>query len=366
MNRTRVLLDCRMAYWSGVGRYTRGLVRALAALDRFDLVLVGMVGEEPVVADSEHVTHATARSNPISLGGGRELSQIIERHRPQLIHCLHFPTPSRVEYPLVTTVHDLTPLVVPGVMPSLLRRAVYRYMNGRAVTRSGRIITPSEATARDILRIFPRSEGKIAAIAEAADDFSAGELGILPVELPKGAPYILTMGNTRPHKDLPTLLDAFQRLAVNRPDLHLVLVGKEDRGYLDERLSGEPRRRAVFSGRVDDAELRALYARAAVFAFPSLYEGFGLPPLEAMALGAPVVAARAASVPEVVGDSAILVEPGDSRALLAAIARVLDNRELADDLRAKGLARAAAFTWSTTARLTAEVYDEVLAGGGEE
>lgn len=362
----RILIDCRMAYWSGVGRYTRGLVRGLAALDNVELVLVEMVGDKPIVPDSERISYATARSNPLGISGMRELSDIAERQRPDLVHCLHFPTPSKVAYPLVVTLHDLTPLVLPGVMPSLVRRIVYRELNRRAVRLAGRILTPSEATAKDVLRLFPQATGKTVAIAEAADDFASGDWGMVSENLvPKNAPYILTMGNTKAHKDLPTLLDAYQRLAVNRLDLHLILVGKEPPGYLDANLSGEVRRRARFSGPVDDADLRALYAGASVFAFPSLYEGFGLPPLEAMALGAPVVAARAASVPEVVGDAAILVEPGDSRAMLSALARVLDSRELADEMRTAGRTRAAAFTWENTARLTAEVYAELLAGKPE-
>ena len=180
--------------------------------------------------------------------------------------------------------------------------------------------------------------------------------------MPRGEPYILTMGNTKTHKDLPTLLDAFQRSPPRDPRLHLVLVGDEPRGYLDERLKGESRNRAHFTGSVDDAELRALYASAQVFAFPSLYEGFGLPPLEAMAFGRAGRCARAGSIPEVVGDAALLVKPGDARALLGALARVLDDAAVRDEMRAKGRARAKEFTWARAARQTAEVYAEVLGG----
>lgn len=355
-----ILIDCRMAYWSGIGRYTRDLVRALSELPNLQLTLACAPGDARILDDSELVKNVDSPGSPLSFGGMRAFADVIERTRPDLVHCLHYPTPWACEPPLVVTLQDLTPLVVPGLM-GWPKRFVYRFLNKRAVSMASRIITPSDATARDVLRVFPRSQGKIVAIADAADDFSAGEVGQIPAGLPlHDRAYILSMGNTKAHKDLPTLLDAFQRLAPNRAGLHLVLVGEEPKGYLDARLSGEPRRRAYFTGPVNDAQLRALYASATVFAFPSLYEGFGLPPLESMAMGTPVVAAKAASVPEVVGDAAILVPPKDPRALLAALARLLDSEELRSDLSARGLQRARQFTWALTAQQTAEVYAEVL------
>ncbi len=355
-----VFFDCRMADWSGVGRYTRDLVRALAELPDLTLTLACAPGVRRFLSDAEGVSTVDVAGSPLSFGGMRALAEAIERARPDLVHCPHYPTPWACELPLVVTLQDLTPLVVPGVMGAP-KRAVYRFLNKRAVSMASRIITPSDATARDVLRVFPHSQGKTVAIADAADDFSAGEVGTIPAGLPLyDRPYILSMGNTKAHKDLPTLLDAFQRLAPNRAGLHLVLVGEEPKGYLDGKLSGEPRRRAHFTGPVSDDQLRALYRGASVFAFPSLYEGFGLPPLEAMAMGTPVVAARAASVPEVVGDAAILVPPQDARAMLAALAKVLDSQGLRSELSAKGLARARQFTWALTAKQTVEVYAEVL------
>jgi alpha-1,3-rhamnosyl/mannosyltransferase len=338
------------------------LVRALAELPGLELTLVTAVGDAPILGDDAAVRLVEAQKSPFSLGGMRELSGIVEQVRPDIVHCLHFPMPwSAPEVPLVVTIQDLTPLASPGVMPSAVRRAVYRERNRRAVSRAARLIVPSDATARDVLRFFPAATGKMVAIPDAADDFAAGPLGDVPDGLGlDAAPFIFTMGNTKPHKDLPTLLAAFQRLAVSRPDIRLVLAGTEPPGYLDSQLSGEPRNRAAFTGPIDDGELRALYAAATVFAFPSRYEGFGLPPLEAMALGTPVVAARAASVPEVVGDAAVLFEPGDFRALLAEIGRLLDDAELRAELARAGRERASKFSWAHTARLTAEVYAEAL------
>lgn len=354
-----------MADWSGVGRYTRGLVRALADLEGLSLSLVTASGDDPILTRSEGVAILEAAQHPFSIRGMRELSGIVEQERADLLHCLHFPTPWRTDVPLVVTLHDLTPLVVPASMPSALRRAVYRKLNARAVRLADRVIVPSDATARDVVRLFSASHGKTTVIPEAADDFSAGEIGDLPQGLISNrVHYVLSMGNTKAHKDLPCLLAAFQAVGETRPDVSLLLVGEEPPGYLDAHLTGETRGRVRFTGRVDDAQLRALYAAASVLAFPSRYEGFGLPPLEAMSFGTPVIVANAASLPEVVGDAALLFPPGDTQALASHLARMLDDAGLRWQLGKRGQARAAEFSWARTARKTADVYEEVLSSAG--
>jgi len=159
------------------------------------------------------------------------------------------------------------------------------------------------------------------------------------------------------------VLRAFAWLAPAWPDLRLLLVGAEPPGYLGATPAGVPpdvRARVAFTGRVSDAELRALYAGASVFVFPSRCEGFGLPSLEAMALGAPVVCANAASLPEVVGDAALLFPAGDAGTLAHTLSRVLDDPALRERLSRAGRERAARFTWERTAAATVAVYREAL------
>jgi glycosyltransferase involved in cell wall biosynthesis len=279
---------------------------------------------------------------------------------------MHFPTPFPASHPIVVTMHDLTPLLVEGVMPSGLRRKVYQWQVRRAVSVADRVVTPSSHTLSDVERFSAAARGKGRVTLEGADDFALGPRAVLGERLVRitGERYVLSMGSTRLHKDLPTLLRAFRALAPLHPELRLVLAGEGEDGYLEHHLAGvDPSvaQRVAFTGRVSDDELRTLYAGAAVFAFPSLYEGFGLPPLEAMEMGAPVVVARAASLPEVVGYGALLFEPGDDAGLATAITRVLDDATTRERLIATGHERASELTWAAAAQRTVDVYRE-LAG----
>jgi len=370
-----VVLDCRMAAWSGVGRYTTGLARALGARGDVELVQVCAVGETPPVAPGAGAGVVWTTASPLGVRGARELGRLVREIAPDVVHCPHFPTPVPVRAPLVVTLHDLIPLLMPDVMPSVVRRRVYRWWNVRAARVADRLVAPSRATADDVERLLPDSRGKVTVIAEGVDDFLLGPDGAPrgageepagapdPLSPACGRPYLLSMGNTKPHKDLPTLLQAFALLAAERPGLHLVLAGAEVARYLDGVLAGAPpevRARVAFTGPVTDAGLRGLYAGAAAFVFPSRQEGFGLPPLEAMACGAPVVCAEAASLPEVVGDAALLFPAGDVAGLAAALSRVLDDPGLRGRLVRAGHERAARYTWARAAEATVGAYGEAL------
>jgi glycosyltransferase involved in cell wall biosynthesis len=361
----RVLLDCRMAVWSGVGRYTTGLARALAARGDVELVQVCVAGETPPVTPGPGTEAVVASAGPLGVRGALELGRRVREAKPDLVHCPHFPTPVPVRRPLVVTVHDLTPLLVPNVMPSTVRRAVYRHWIARAARSADCVVAPSRSTAADLERLFPRARGKLFVTAEAADDFSSGPIGPLTgmPALLASVPYVLSMGNMKAHKDVPTLLRAFALSVSSGLDLRLLLVGAEPPGYLDLALAGAPaevRARVSFTGRVGDAELRALYVGAVAFVLPSRHEGFGLPALEAMALGTPVVCANAASLPEVVGEAALLFPAGDAGGLSEALDRIVDDPARRAGLLRAGRERAAQFTWERTAAATVAVYREAL------
>jgi alpha-1,3-rhamnosyl/mannosyltransferase len=358
----RVLLDCRMASWSGIGRYSHGLVRALARIDGLEIIQVIEVGDTPPVEDAESIP---TRKHAFYPTAGFELGSIVRRVAPDLTHCLHLPTLIPARRPLVVTVHDLTPLALPSVMPSELRRAAYRFWAFRASGEADRLIADSNATKADILRRYPHAGGIVRVVTLAADEFALVVPQPLPAELVgDGTPYVMSMGNTKPNKDLPTLLRTFAELSVARPDMRLLLVGRDAPGYAASVLGDVPAlARIAFTGYLEDGVLRSLYAGAAAFVFPSRYEGFGLPPLEAMISGTPVVCSDAASLPEVVGDAALTFTAGDHAAAARQVARVLDDAGLRADLVAAGAARAATFTWDRTAAQTLAVYREVLETG---
>lgn len=355
----RVLLDCRMATWSGIGRYSRGLARSLARTDGVEIIQVIEEGTVAPVPEAE--THV-ARVHPFYPMGGFELGSIVRRVRPDLTHCLHVPTPLPARHPLAVTIHDLTPIVMPQVMPSTLRRTAYRLWNVRAAWDADRLLANSNATKADLLRYFPRSNGRVSVVLHAIDDFAAIEPAPIPPQLVgDGSPYLLSMGNTKPNKDLPTLLRAFEILHTARPELRLLLVGRDCPDYVTTVLGDVPAAaRVAFTGHVEDGVLRSLYAGAVAFVFPSRYEGFGLPPLEAMVSGTPVVCTTAASLPEVVGDAALTFQAGDVREAAGRIAEVLDDPALCDRLVQAGFARSALFTWERTAAGTARAYRELI------
>jgi glycosyltransferase involved in cell wall biosynthesis len=353
----RVLVDCRMSTWSGIGRYCQGLVRALAQRSDLEIVQLVAAGETPPAVGAEAIE---ATHHPFSIRGSLEFGRIVRHTAPDVTHALHLPTPVPAVHPLVVTIQDLTPLVVPNVMPSALRRVVYRRSVGRAVRVADRILTPSAHTARDIARFFPDAYARITPVLLAADDFASGAVGALPEWLADRR-FVLSMGNTKPHKNLPTLLKSFAVLGDDA--LSLVLAGTDPGDYVASVLGDDPSaRRVCFTGPISDDELRALYDRAELLAYPSLYEGFGLPPLEAMAFGTPVIVADAASVPEVVGDAALVVAPRDAAALADAMRRVLGDPALAARLSERGRVRVRLFTWRQTAERTAMVYRDAAEG----
>jgi glycosyltransferase involved in cell wall biosynthesis len=350
----RVLLDCRMASWAGVGRYTTGLARALVDTTDVQLIQACLNGGVPPVHPGRRARVVRLRFGPLGPAGALELARAARAAAPDVVHCPHFPTPLPKRGPLVVTLHDLIPLLVPGVMPSATRRFVYASWNRRAARIADRVLVPSRHTAADVARVLRLAGDRILVTPEAADDFTAGPVAELmgPAKEMVSGPYVLALASVRAHKDLETLLRAWAAVAPRFPGVRLLLVGEGPATH------GDPR--VIYTGRLPDEELRALYASARVFVFPSRYEGFGLPPLEAMAFGAPVVCAAAASLPEVTGAAALQFPAGDTDALAEALASVLSDTGLRERLSRLGHIRASEFRWARTAALTVAAYHEAV------
>jgi glycosyltransferase involved in cell wall biosynthesis len=285
----------------------------------------------------------------------------------------HFPdhvTPHRLGFRSVVTVHDLAFQFFPDTHTAESRR--YYGELTRSLRRVQAVIAVSEHTRHDVLTLTGVSPDRVTTVHNGISgmfrpskpgEADAGNRALLErFALPEG--YVLTVGTLSPRKNLSTLLDALTIARGQGCDLELAVVGEQ--GWLFEPALARIRELGLgrvvhLLGAVDDADLLALYRGARLFAFPSLYEGFALPPLEAMACGVPVVASSAGSIPEVLGDAAVLIGATDVNGLANAILSMDADVALRSRLRQRGLAQAARFTWERCARETAAVYARVLA-----
>ncbi|HET9076280.1 MAG TPA: glycosyltransferase family 1 protein [Acidimicrobiales bacterium] len=277
-----------------------------------------------------------------------------------LVHGTNFVVPPARRARRLVSVWDLTAVHRPELCTPVSRR--YPHLVARAVAGGAWVHTGSHHVAAEIAGHFGADPARILVVPPGVE-VPAGAAG-RPGPGGGGPPYVLALGRTEPRKDLPTLVRGFDLVAEAHPDLELRIAGPP--GWAEEgvaaAISASP-----FAGRirrmgwVDDAP--SLIAGAAVFAYPSVYEGFGLPPLEAMALGVPVVATSVGSVPEIVGDAAELVAPGDPQALAGGLDRVLADADRRQRLVRAGYARAGQFSWPAAAEGMARAYLEVLSGG---
>jgi glycosyltransferase involved in cell wall biosynthesis len=265
----------------------------------------------------------------------------------------------------VATIHDMIPLLWPQWV-TRKHRIVVTAAYHRLRRQADVVIAPSEATKADIVRHLQINPQRIAVIPWGCDErFQPGgdreRFAAVQERYRLPARYLLFVGTLEPRKNLTTLLRAYAMLRAEgySEDLKLVVAGRTGWLYADifnmvKTLALDEE--VIFTGFVDDEDLPDLYRGAHLFVFPSLYEGFGLPILEAMASGVPVITSNTASMPEVAGDAAMLVDPHAAKAIAEGIARVLTEDRLRETLTQKGLARARGFTWDTTARKTLELY----------
>jgi glycosyltransferase involved in cell wall biosynthesis len=281
------------------------------------------------------------------------------------------PPPTRTRR-LVLTVHDLAFRRFPETAPLATRRWLARLE--RAVRQAAGIVVPSEATKRDLLDLYAVDGGRVTVIHHGIDHDTfapASEADVERVRRRYGinGPYLLFVGGLEPRKNLPALLRAYASLPDgSRPALVLagasVSWNPEGRRALDEallRLPAEVRSGVVLTGYVADPDRAPLYTGAVALAFPSRYEGFGFPVLEAMACGTPVVTSTVSSLPEVAGDDAVLVDPIDDGSIAEGLRRVIEDERLAGRLREAGPIRASGFTWHDAARATARVLHRAAA-----
>ncbi|HEX8291923.1 MAG TPA: glycosyltransferase family 1 protein [Pyrinomonadaceae bacterium] len=293
------------------------------------------------------------------------LSAELRRRPVDLLH-VQYTAPPFAPCPVVVTIHDLSFEHIPETFKR--RSRVQLRLTVRATARrAAHVIAPSEYTRRDLVETYGLDPARVSAIPLAVSPRfrpvgDAGELGRVRKRYGIAGEYVLAVGSIQPRKNLARLVRAYATLRRGRGRSNLpqlVLVGKKAwlygdtlRAIEEEGLGGS----VVVTGYVSEDDLPALYTGALLFAYPSFYEGFGLPPLEAMSCGAPVLTGSLTSLPEVVGDAGLTVDPFDTDALAAGLARLIDDDALRASLSGRGLQRARRFDWRDTARMTLQVY----------
>jgi glycosyltransferase involved in cell wall biosynthesis len=385
-------IDYTAAAWqgAGIGRYTRELIRAIVAqgeAHRYSLFYAagGLAPDSPYIADLRRLcaAHANLRCVPIPLSP-RRLTQFWQRLRVPLpvelftgrLDILHAPDfvlpPTRAR--TIVTIHDLSFLV----HPECAEPGMARYLTDavpRGLRRANVILADSQATRNDLVRLLAIDPARVELVYPGVGPHfrPMAEEATAPVHRRLGLPdrFLLFVSTLEPRKNLVRLLEAFAQviqaedadLQPSISDLHLVIAGR--RGWLYEDIFAaidrlQLRERVRLLDYVHDNDLPALYNLAAAFAYPSIYEGFGIPPLEALACGTPTVIADNSSLPEVVADAAVLVSAEDVGSIASGIARVVSDEGLRARLRAAGPAQARKFTWEQAAQRVLACYERAV------
>lgn len=373
----RIGIDARTlsGRFTGDRTYWRGLLTGLAAVDAVNeylLYLRGPVeGEPPALGPNFRWRQVPTPAND-ALWMLAAFPKALKDDNIDIAHTQYNIPLLGAPCPVVTTVHDVSFQIHPDLFLPKDRRILQTFVP-RSLRKAAAVVAVSESTRRDILRSYPQiPKEKVCVVLEAAgSQFRVPDGGQETARTAANnalgladAPYLLAVGVLQPRKNLEVLLDAFAllKLGPHPPPHRLVIAGK--RGWLDETdaqlaaLPAEVTREIVLAGYVADDDLPALYGGADALCYPSRYEGFGLPPLEAMACGCPVLCSRASSLPEVVGDAGILLPFADSSAWAHALETLLASPAVQARWRERGPERAALFSWEKAGRETLKVYEE--------
>ncbi|HHS50409.1 MAG TPA: glycosyltransferase family 1 protein [candidate division Zixibacteria bacterium] len=348
---------------AGVGVYTRSLVSAMAELDDVEEIVLFSIGDVPEFA-SPKVRTVRYRSRVQHFAIQLELPKLLKNNGIDVLHGPNFYLPLRGKTPSAVTVHDLSAQFFPS-HHSLKHRLSQAFLKP-SIKRADAIIAVSKATADEIARYRPSYAGKVRVVHNGVDErFTPAPLSEIEcIRVKFGLPerFILFVGTLEPRKNVQRLVEAFAEIRHRVPQKLIIAGGK---GWLYDDIFASVRQLGIedsvmFIGYVPFEDLPALYSSADVFCYPSLYEGFGLPVLEAMACGTPVVTSNLSSMPEVAGDCAILVDPSSAESIADGLRRLAQDDALREDFKARGLARAKEFTWQNCARKTLDIYRSIV------
>jgi glycosyltransferase involved in cell wall biosynthesis len=364
-----IVLDARTAndHFPGIGRYVVNLARALKSIaPDLDLTLLCDPNARSLrlTLPNLPVTHLPV--SPFSIQQQWRVPRQLRALKTTVYHSPYYLMPYRPNVPTVLTAYDVIPLIYPQYY-SVPQRLIFRFAHTLALRTARMTLAISEATKIDLIRRLGARPDRIRVIPLAADPHFTPQSAIAvqtvrdKYHLPDH--FILYIGSNKPHKNLVRLVTAFSNVQRPTSNFHLIVAGSWDERYPEARRLAQGNDHIHFIGPVSDADLPALYSGAVALAFVSEYEGFGLPPLEAMACGTPVIASNTSSLPEVIGDAGLLIDPHDVSAIAAALERITSDPALRSDLKQRSLKRAAQFSWEQTARLTLDVYRTISSHG---
>lgn len=351
---------------SSTGRYTDRLIEHLQKIDHDnDYIVLVEAGDDwrPSAANFKTVV-ADFKQFSLNPVDQIKFAGLLYSLKPDLVHFVMTQQPLLYFGKIVTTTHDLTMLryTRPGRHSQLfhfLRMRLYRFLFWWSHRKSKAIIVPTNYVAKDLAKLQPFTAKKTTVTYESSEPPYAGA-----AKQPKGVtkPFIFHVGSPFPHKNIENLIKAFETLHSSNPKLQLVLSGKVEHYFekLKKRIAKSPAKDSiVVTGFVSDPELKWLYENAAAYVLPSLSEGFGLPGLEAMAHGCPLVSSNATSLPEVYGDAALYFNPNSIDDMVLKIERVLSDKKYADSLVKRGRAQLKKYSWQRMAEQTLEIYNKV-------
>lgn len=370
----RIGIDARFfgLIGKGLGRYTQKLIENLEQIDTKNQYVIFLRAEnfEEYQPFNKNFTKVLADYRWYSFSEQFLLPKLLKKHNLDLMHFPHFNVPWLYRGKFVLTIHDLILLHFPTLKGTKLsplwywvKYAAYKFTINSAARRAERIIAVSEFTKNDIIDQYPSVKNKIVVTYEASENLcriSSCEPHRILEKYGIIKSYLLYVGNAYPHKNLEKLIDSFELISENFPDMQLAFVGKEDFFYarLKKYTADKCLKNVHFLGFVPDQDLDVLYRFADAYVFPSLYEGFGLPPLEAMAKGAVVVCSDHQCMKEILGDAAFFVDAKSSKSLAEGVISVLSDKKLKQGLIEKGYQQIRKYSWQKMARETLEIYEK--------
>jgi glycosyltransferase involved in cell wall biosynthesis len=375
----KIAIDIRRLRDFGVGTYIRNVVRTLSRLDQeTQYFLIGPPEERDTIGPlPANFRGIPLRADDVSFQGWTQFRAILRRLHCDLVHIPYlYWLPRGLPCPYVVTVHDVLEYLERAHGRNLLQLTVHFNLTRRVVRSAARLLAVSEFTRDELETLFRLPAGRAEVVYNAIDErflcghASEADKQMIAERYQVNYPFLLYAGRISPQKNVARIIEAFSVLKGELAkegkfeDLKLIIIGDDLSGHPDLRrtvVRGGVHDDVRFLGFVPIDVLRIFYDAAKIFVFPSLYEGFGLPPLEAMAHGTPVVTSNASSLPEVVGDAAVLVNPDNVFEITRALRRVLLDQPLREKMKERGYEQARRFSWETSVRRILQVYREVAA-----